>query len=118
VVIRALDFGGDMFLVSLRPERNPFLGYRFTRAFLKEKEMLKIQLRAIFRASAYGKVKILFPMISSIEEVRQLRKVVKEVEYELVTQKADFGKGIPVGVMDSYKEIERLIMTSYSVKHT
>jgi phosphotransferase system enzyme I (PtsI) len=99
VTIRTLDFGGDKFLVSLRPEKNPFLGYRSTRAFLKEKEMLKTQLRAIFRASAYGKVKILFPMISSIEEVRQLRNVVKEVEDELVSEQADFGKGIPVGVM-------------------
>jgi phosphotransferase system enzyme I (PtsI) len=99
VIIRTLDFGGDKFLVSPRPEKNPFLGYRSTRAFLKEKEMLKIQLRAIFRASAYGKVKILFPMVSSIEEVRQLRRVVKEVEDELVSQQADFGKDIPVGVM-------------------
>jgi phosphotransferase system enzyme I (PtsI) len=66
---------------------------------LKEKEMLKIQLRAILRASAYGKVKILFPMVSSIEEVRQLRCVVKEVEGELINQKADLGKGIPIGVM-------------------
>ena len=98
VTIRTLDFGGDKFLISLRPERNPFLGYRSTRAFLKENEMLKTQLRAIFRASAYGKVKILFPMVSSIEEVRQLREVVKEVEGEL-REKADFGEGIPFGVM-------------------
>jgi phosphotransferase system enzyme I (PtsI) len=99
VTIRTLDFGGDKFLVSLRPEKNPFLGYRSTRAFLKEKEMLKTQLRAILRASVYGKVRILFPMISSIEEVRQLRNVIKEVEDELVNQQADFGKGIPVGAM-------------------
>jgi phosphotransferase system enzyme I (PtsI) len=99
VTIRTLDFGGDKFLVSLRPEKNPFLGYRSTRAFLKEKEMLKIQLRAIFRASAYGKVKILFPMVSSIEEVRQLRGVVREVEGELMSQKTDFSKGVPIGVM-------------------
>jgi phosphotransferase system enzyme I (PtsI) len=99
VIIRTLDFGGDKFLVSLRPEKNPFLGYRSTRAFLKEKEMLKIQLRAIFRASTYGEVKILFPMVSSIEEVRQLQEVVKEVEDELMSQKADFEKRIPIGVM-------------------
>jgi len=99
VTIRTLDFGGDKFLVSLRPEKNPFLGYRSTRAFLKEKEMLKIQLRVIFRASAYGKVRILFPMVSSIEEIRQLREVVKEVEGELMSQKANFEKGIPIGVM-------------------
>jgi phosphotransferase system enzyme I (PtsI) len=99
VTIRTLDFGGDKFLVSLRPEKNPFLGYRSTRAFLKEKEMLKIQLRAIFKAGVYGKVKILFPMVSSIEEVRQLRDLVKEVEDELMSQKANFEKGIPIGVM-------------------
>jgi phosphotransferase system enzyme I (PtsI) len=99
VAIRTLDFGGDKFLVSLRPEKNPFLGYRSTRAFLKEKGMLKTQLRAIFRASAYGNAKILFPMISSIGEVRQIREVVKEVEDELMSQQADFGKRIPVGVM-------------------
>jgi phosphotransferase system enzyme I (PtsI) len=99
VTIRTLDFGGDKFLVSLRPEKNPFLGYRSTRAFLKEGQMLKAQLTAIFRAGAYGKVKILFPMVSNIEEVRQLRGLVKEVEDELVSQQVGFGKGIPIGVM-------------------
>jgi phosphotransferase system enzyme I (PtsI) len=99
VTIRTLDFGGDKFLVSLRPEKNPFLGYRSTRAFLKEKEMLKTQLRAIFKAGVYGKVKILFPMVSSIQEVRQLREVVREVEGELMSQKTDFSKGVPMGVM-------------------
>ncbi len=99
VAIRTLDFGGDKFLVSLRPEKNPFLGYRSTRAFLKEKEMLRTQLRAIIRASAYGEVKILFPMISSIEEVRQLREVVQEVESEFIAKKLHFRKGIPIGVM-------------------
>jgi phosphotransferase system enzyme I (PtsI) len=99
VTLRTLDFGGDKFLVSLRPEKNPFLGYRSTRAFLKEKEMLKTQLKAIFRASAYGKVKILFPMISSIEEVRQLRRVVQEVENEFIDKKLDFQKALPIGVM-------------------
>jgi phosphotransferase system enzyme I (PtsI) len=99
VTLRTLDFGGDKFLVSLRPEKNPFLGYRSTRAFLKEGEMLKAQLRAIFRAGAYGKVKILFPMVSSIEEVRQLRGVVREVEDELTSQKTDFSKEVPIGVM-------------------
>jgi phosphotransferase system enzyme I (PtsI) len=99
VTIRTLDFGGDKFLVSLRSEKNPFLGYRSTRAFLKEGQMLKAQLTAIFRAGAYGKVKILFPMVSNIEEVRQLRGLVKEVEDELVSQQVGFGKGIPIGVM-------------------
>lgn len=99
VTIRTLDFGGDKFLVSRRPEKNPFLGYRSTRAFLKEGQMLKTQLRAIFRAGSYGKVKILFPMVSNIEEVRQLRGVVKEVEDELVSQQVGSGKGIPIGVM-------------------
>jgi phosphotransferase system enzyme I (PtsI) len=99
VIIRTLDFGGDKFLVSPRPEKNPFLGYRSTRAFLKEKEMLEIQLRAIFKAGVYGKVKILFPMVSSIEEVRQLQGVVREVEGELMSQKTDFSKGVPIGVM-------------------
>jgi phosphotransferase system enzyme I (PtsI) len=65
---------------------------------LKEKEMLKTQLRAILRANAYGKMKILFPMVSSIEEIRQLREVVKDVEGEL-RQKTNFELGIPVGVM-------------------
>ena len=99
VTIRTLDFGGDKFLVPLHPEKNPFLGYRSTRVFLKEKGLLKIQLRAILKAGAYGKVKILFPMVSSIEEVKQLRKAVKEVEGELLRQHQDFGKGIPIGVM-------------------
>jgi len=99
VTIRTLDFGGDKFFVIPHAEKNPFLGYRSTRVFLKEEGLLKIQLRAIIRASAYGKVKILFPMVSSIEEVTQLKRVVKEVVGELTSQKDDFEEAIPIGVM-------------------
>ena len=99
VTIRTLDFGGDKFFVIPHTEKNPFLGYRSTRVFLKEKGLLKSQLRAILRASAYGKVKILFPMVSSIEEVRKLKKVVKEVVGELMSQEEVFERDIPIGVM-------------------
>ncbi len=85
VTIRTLDFGGDKFFGEGRnpKEKNPFLGYRSIRIFLEEKELFKQQLRAILRASAYGPVKILFPMVSSIEEVRQIWQLVDLSKREL-----------------------------------
>jgi phosphoenolpyruvate-protein phosphotransferase (PTS system enzyme I) len=101
VTIRTLDFGGDKFLgeTTNPKEKNPFLGYRSIRIFLKEKDLLKQQLRAILRASAYGPVRILFPMISSIEEVRQIRELVESSKKELSARGIPFDKEIPVGAM-------------------
>ena len=101
VIIRTLDFGGDKFFGEGRSpkEKNPFLGYRSIRIFLREKDLFKQQLRAILRASAHGPVKILFPMISSIEEVRQIWQLVELSKRELRAEGIPFDERIPLGVM-------------------
>jgi phosphotransferase system enzyme I (PtsI) len=99
VTIRTLDLGGDKFLKIPHPEKNPFLGYRSTRFFLKEKSLLQVQLRAILRASRYGKVKILFPMVCSMDEVRNLVRLAKETERELGVERDDRNPVVPLGVM-------------------
>lgn len=99
VTIRTLDLGGDKFLGIPHAEKNPFLGYRSTRFFLKEKRVLQAQLKAIMKASRYGKVKILFPMVCSMDEVRNLVALAKETERELLSQMADIKKDTPLGVM-------------------
>jgi phosphotransferase system enzyme I (PtsI) len=101
VTIRTLDFGGDKFFEDGRSQRekNPFLGYRSIRVFLREKDLFKQQLRAILRASAYGKVKILFPMISSIGEIRQVRELLESIKEELRGEGIPFDERIPFGIM-------------------
>jgi len=101
VIIRTLDFGGDKFFEDGKSQRekNPFLGYRSIRVFLKEKDLFKQQLRAILRASAYGQMKILFPMISSIEEVRQVRELFEITKIELRNEGISFNEKIPFGIM-------------------
>jgi phosphotransferase system enzyme I (PtsI) len=101
VTIRTLDFGGDKFFEDgkSQKEKNPFLGYRSIRVFLKEKDLFKQQLRAILRASAYGAVKILFPMISSAEEIRQIRDLFELTKRELRKKGIPFDEGIPFGMM-------------------
>lgn len=85
VVIRTLDIGGDKQLdyIQLPEEQNPFLGYRAIRISLDRLDMFKTQLSAILRASAYGNVKLMFPMISSVEEVQAAKAVLEEVKAEL-----------------------------------
>jgi phosphotransferase system enzyme I (PtsI) len=101
VTIRTLDFGGDKFFEDGRSQRekNPFLGYRSIRVFLREKDLFKQQLRAIIRASAYGHVKVLFPMISSIEEIRQVRELFDITKLELRKEGISFDERIPFGIM-------------------
>jgi phosphotransferase system enzyme I (PtsI) len=101
VTIRTLDFGGDKFLEDgkSKREKNPFLGYRSIRVFLKEKDLFKQQLRAILRVSACGPVKILFPMISSVEEIRQIRNLFEQTKKELHKEGISFNEGIPFGAM-------------------
>ena len=101
VTIRTLDFGGDKFFggINSSKEKNPFLGYRSIRIFLKEQELFRQQLRAILRASAYGPVKILFPMITSIDEVRQIRQLVELSKKELDSQGIPFDENLPIGAM-------------------
>lgn len=100
VIIRTLDVGGDKYLPALPMEReeNPFLGCRAIRLCLSRPELFRIQLRALLRASVYGNLQIMFPMISSLEELRSAKKVLNQVRTELA------GEGIPtapvpVGIM-------------------
>ncbi|NUU64180.1 phosphoenolpyruvate--protein phosphotransferase [Paenibacillus agri] len=101
VVIRTLDIGGDKHLdyFQLPEEQNPFLGYRAIRISLDRKDMFKTQLTAILRASVYGKVKMMFPMISSLEEVQAAKAVLAEVMEELEQRGVPFDRNIPVGIM-------------------
>ncbi len=99
VTIRTLDLGGDKFLKIPHPEKNPFLGYRSTRFFLKERSLLQSQLMAIMKASRYGRVKILFPMVCDMDEIRNLVLLAKETERELRAQGEDIQEDIPLGVM-------------------
>ncbi|MTI68487.1 MAG: phosphoenolpyruvate--protein phosphotransferase [Firmicutes bacterium] len=101
VVIRTLDIGGDKELsyLDLPEEMNPFLGYRAIRLCLDKVEIFKTQLRALLRASIYGNIKIMFPMISSIEELRQAKKILEEVKKELINEEIKFDKDLEVGMM-------------------
>ncbi len=104
VVIRTLDIGGDKFFgpggeFSGLKESNPFLGWRSVRILLKEKERFKEQLRAILRVSKYGKIKILIPMISSIEEIDGVKEVLEESKEELRSKKVAFDENVKLGIM-------------------
>lgn len=101
IVIRTLDIGGDKNLkyMKLPKEDNPFLGYRAIRIFLDNISLFKVQLRAILRASAYGNLEIMIPMISSIEELRESKKIIQEVKDELRTKQIPFNENIEIGIM-------------------
>lgn len=101
LVIRTLDIGGDKDLkyMKLPKEENPFLGYRAIRIYLDNVDLFKVQLRAILRASSYGNVAIMLPMISSIEELRKSKEIIEEVKQELKTKKIKFNENIEVGIM-------------------
>jgi phosphotransferase system enzyme I (PtsI) len=101
VTIRTLDFGGDKFFEDgqSRMEKNPFLGYRSIRVFLRETDLFRQQLRAILRASAYGRVKVLFPMISCFEEIRKVRELWELTQKELLDEGIAFDEKIPFGIM-------------------
>lgn len=101
VIVRTLDLGGDKFLSQLKVPRemNPFLGWRAIRFCLAKPEIFKVQLRAILRASAFGNIKIMFPMISGVEELRQAIKVMDEAKEELRKRKSEFNEDIEVGAM-------------------
>ena len=101
LVIRTLDIGGDKDLkyMKLPKEENPFLGYRSIRIYLDNVDLFKVQLRAILRASSYGNVAIMLPMISSIEELRKSKEIIEEVKQELKTKNIKFNENIEVGIM-------------------
>lgn len=100
IIIRTVDLGGDKFFpTTSNSELNPFLGCRSIRYCLENPKIFKSQLRAILRASATGNVKILFPMISSLQELRQAKDFVKEVMEEMNQEGIDFDEKIEIGIM-------------------
>jgi phosphotransferase system enzyme I (PtsI) len=101
VVIRTLDIGGDKTLpyLPLPEEMNPFLGYRAIRLCLDRKELFKIQLRALLRASVYGNLRVMFPMISGLEEFLQAKEVVEECKAELKAEGKEVSENIQWGIM-------------------
>ncbi len=101
VVIRTLDIGGDKTLpyLPLPEEMNPFLGYRAIRLCLDRKELFKVQLRALLRASVYGKLCVMFPMISGLEEFMQAKEVVEECKKELKAEGKEYSDDIQWGIM-------------------
>jgi phosphoenolpyruvate-protein phosphotransferase len=101
VTIRTLDLGADKYPSYWRmsKEENPFLGWRSIRISLELHELFKVQLRAVLRASAHGHVKILFPMISSLEEVWRAKELLEEARSELRQEGIPFDEQMPVGIM-------------------
>ncbi|MGR5064395.1 phosphoenolpyruvate-protein phosphotransferase PtsI [Photobacterium sp. DNB22_13_2] len=101
VIIRTMDIGGDKDLpyMDLPQEMNPFLGWRAVRISLDRREILRDQLRGILRASAHGKIRIMFPMIISVEEIRELKAAIEEYKAELRTEGLAFDENIEIGVM-------------------
>jgi len=101
VTIRTLDLGGDKFARDLEgaKETNPALGLRAIRYCLKEPEIFKSQLRAIFRASAYGKVQIMFPMISGLRELLDVKDILGQVREDLDREKVEYDRHIRIGIM-------------------
>ena len=101
VIIRTLDIGGDKELkyLKLEKEANPFLGYRAIRLCLDNLNIFKTQLRALLKASHYGNIAIMFPMISSIEELRDAKKILEECKKELDNENIPYKKDIKVGIM-------------------
>lgn len=101
VVIRTLDIGGDKTLpyLPLPEEMNPFLGYRAIRLCLDRKEIFKVQLRALLRASVYGNLAVMFPMISGIQEFRSAKEVVEECKAELRAEGKEYSDTTQWGIM-------------------
>lgn len=101
VIIRTMDIGGDKELkcLDLPHEMNPFLGYRAIRISLNRPDIFKVQLRALLRASAFGDIHIMYPMIASVEEVKKANAILDECKQELRNESKDFNENIKVGIM-------------------
>ena len=101
VIIRTLDIGGDKDIpyMDFEKEDNPFLGFRAVRYCLANPDMYKMQLRAIVRASAFGSAKIMVPLVTNVEEVRKVKKLVEEIKADLRKEGIAFDEGIEVGCM-------------------
>ena len=102
VIIRTLDIGGDKEIpyMGLEKDENPFLGYRAVRFCLDRKDdVYRPQLRALLRASAFGNIKIMIPLVTCIDEYRQVKALVEEIKEELTEKGYAFNKDIPLGIM-------------------
>ena len=101
VVLRTMDIGGDKELpyLDLPKEMNPFLGWRAIRIAMDRREILHAQLRAVLRASAFGNLAVMFPMIISVEEIRELKAVIAKLKQELRDEGKAFDENIQIGVM-------------------
>ena len=101
VIIRTLDIGGDKEIpyLGLTKEENPFLGFRAVRLCLKREDLYRPQLRALLRASAYGEIKIMVPMISCVDELRAVKAMIEEIKAELDEKSIPYNKDIQVGIM-------------------
>lgn len=101
VIIRTLDVGGDKEIpyLNLQKEENPFMGYRAVRYCLNNPEQYKVQLTALLRASAFGDIKIMVPLVTNIDEIRQVKALVEECKAELDARGVAYNKDIEVGTM-------------------
>ena len=101
LIIRTLDIGGDKEIpyLGLEKEENPFMGFRAIRYCLKNRDMFKSQIKAILRASAFGDIRIMFPLITAVEELREGKALVEEAKADLKASGIEFDENIQVGVM-------------------
>lgn len=100
VIIRTLDLGADKApFARAAEEKNPFLGVRSIRLSLRNPELFRVQLRAVLRASAYGDIRVMFPLVSKLEELREARRALHHVMEELDREQIAFNRNLPVGMM-------------------
>ena len=101
VTFRILDIGGDKHLsyFKIPPEENPFLGYKSIRILFNELDIFKDQIKAVLRASAHGKVKIMFPMVTNLEEVIHIKRIYEECQKELASKNVKYDENMEIGVM-------------------
>ena len=101
VIIRTLDIGGDKALpyLGLEQEENPFLGFRAIRFCLQRKDIYETQLKALVKASAYGKIKIMVPLVTGVDELRQVKSMVSDIMKHYDEEGIDYNKNIEIGVM-------------------
>lgn len=101
VVIRTLDLGGEKYFATLvdRREPNPVLGLRAIRLCLRREDLFRAQLRGIFRAAAHGRVRMMLPMVSGLDELRRARRVIEAVRGDLARERVRFDPGVPLGIM-------------------
>jgi len=101
VIVRTIDIGADKqaSYFKIPQEENPAMGYRAIRICLEEPKIFKVQLRALYRASAFGRIAIMFPMITSVEEVLEIKRIIREVKQELTQKGVAYSDNVELGIM-------------------